>query len=195
MNSDLGNLRHHLHTLCLAGLLAGCAGQNAELATGPRQVSLAEFASPTEPADQDHDYAEAPDDENEAQQGLDDRPSPSPVRLGAGSENVDGQDGFQQAADDYPRQGLRLSQPGDRALVDSLIGQINGRPIFADDILLPIEDQLIAESRKSASPDEFARRAQVIVFEWMQSFVISELFLAEKERLALIWDQPSHQDP
>lgn len=65
-------------------------------------------------------------------------------------------------------------------LVDSLIGQINGRPIFADAILEPIEDQLIAESN-NLDPVQFRRKARKIVTEFMHFVVKNELFLSQAE--------------
>lgn len=64
--------------------------------------------------------------------------------------------------------------------VEGLVGQVNGRPVFADAFFNPIEDQLIAIA---AMPDRVeARRALVtVVSRQFREVVESELILAEAE--------------
>jgi hypothetical protein len=64
--------------------------------------------------------------------------------------------------------------------VDALVGQINGRPVFADDFLEPISDQL---KRCVANPDRVVGREQFlsVVKSWFKRTVDSELVVAEAE--------------
>jgi hypothetical protein len=156
----------------LLALIAGCATppQSPEPV---RQISLAEFtrerpepASPAEP--------EAPADEP--------TPADGPL-LGAGAEGVQRPELRPAAPDEREttEQALvRPLEPGDRVIVDSMVGQVNGRPIFADEFFEPIEDRLIAESRTSTAR-EFLRKAQEIIRLQLQSIVRNNLFLAEAE--------------
>jgi len=70
--------------------------------------------------------------------------------------------------------------PGEEVIVDSLIGQVNGRPIFADEFFAPIEAQLHAASRRMDSR-QFAQTAVQIVSTRLMEVVQNELVLAEAE--------------
>jgi hypothetical protein len=79
-------------------------------------------------------------------------------------------------------------EPGDRIIVDSMVGQVNGRPIFADEFFAPIEDRLIAERRRSTAR-EFLPKAQEIIRLQLQSIVRNNLFLAEAESKIITGEQ------
>jgi hypothetical protein len=74
----------------------------------------------------------------------------------------------------------RRVEAGEVWPVEGLVGQVNGRPVFADSFFNPIEDQLIAIA---AMPDRVeARRVLVtVVARQFQEVVESELVLAEAE--------------
>lgn len=79
-----------------------------------------------------------------------------------------------------PEVVARRVEAGEMWPVEGLVGQVNGRPVFADAFFNPIEDQLIAIA---AMPDRVeARRALVtVVSRQFQEVVESELILAEAE--------------
>jgi hypothetical protein len=149
-------------------LLAGCATQ-PQRPTPVRQISLAEFTQ-DEPA-------AAPADETEANVDTDQADGMRP--LGAGGEGVTRPD-LRAAPEAAEFTLVEPLEPGDRIIVDSMVGQVNGRPIFADEFFGPIEDRLIAESRKSTM-SEFLLKAQEIIRLQLQSIVRNNLFLAEAE--------------
>ena len=64
--------------------------------------------------------------------------------------------------------------------VESLVGQINGRPIFAGEFLAPIEDRLL---RIAASPDRAEARRGIVelVRASFEEFIDSELVISEAE--------------
>ncbi len=74
----------------------------------------------------------------------------------------------------------RMLLPGQEAVIESVIGQVSGRPIFADSFLEPIADQLRQESERLGR-EEFIQRARTIISERLQQVVLNELFLAEAE--------------
>ena len=69
---------------------------------------------------------------------------------------------------------------GQRWPVEGLVGQINGRPIFANDFFKVIEDRILLEA---SSPDQRAARQRIdaIVHQRFVEVVDSELVLAEAE--------------
>ncbi|MEE2908623.1 MAG: hypothetical protein VX527_12420 [Planctomycetota bacterium] len=79
---------------------------------------------------------------------------------------------------------IRVS-PGESVIVDSLIGQVNGRPLYADEVLGPIADQLNAEYSQlveDATPpnwDAFQRTLIKLVGAQLQELVLNELYLSE----------------
>ena len=79
-----------------------------------------------------------------------------------------------------PEMVARRIDPGQTWPVEGLVGQVNGRPVFADAFFNPIEDRLIAIA---AMPDRAeARRALVaVVSREFKETVDSELIVAEAE--------------
>ena len=69
---------------------------------------------------------------------------------------------------------------GVRWPVDGLVGQINGRPVFAAEFFLPIEDRLIRIAA-DAGPEGSQRAIISLVHERWMTFVNSELVIAEAE--------------
>jgi hypothetical protein len=75
---------------------------------------------------------------------------------------------------------LRPTRPGEKVIVDSLVGHVNGRPVFADDFLEPIEDRLLRAAEQTTG----VQRQQVfraIINDWLRDVVTNELLLAEAE--------------
>ncbi len=78
------------------------------------------------------------------------------------------------------REVLYPARPGDAVIVDSLVGHVNGRPIFADEFLEPIEDRLLRAAEEHRGVD-LERTFQSIITEWLRQTVLNELILAESE--------------
>ncbi|MBC24119.1 MAG: hypothetical protein CMJ32_09430 [Phycisphaerae bacterium] len=93
-----------------------------------------------------------------------------------------GQSGELEVVDiDQPQYQPELL-PGQMWTVDSLIGQVNGRPIFADEFLLPIEARLIEFARmpsREQGRTMFVQRVETLFDDWVDS----ELIIAEAESL------------
>lgn len=148
-----------------AWFMSGCAGSMPR--SGTREISLADFA--------DKELANAAVD-HDSDTGLQfDEPSPDasssmpPVRLEAASP----------PAPRAQTQTPSLARP-QRVIVDSLVGQVNGRPIFANEFFVPIEDQLRAIGTRT-SQREFLNQARPIITEHLRQIVLNELFLAEAQ--------------
>ncbi|MEX2214693.1 MAG: hypothetical protein WD768_11225 [Phycisphaeraceae bacterium] len=65
--------------------------------------------------------------------------------------------------------------------VDAMIGQVNGRPIYASQVLEPLKAQLNAMGQQMARA-EFRNAAARILSERLYQIVFDSLFLAEAER-------------
>lgn len=146
--------------LCWAGaMLAGCAGGVPMLDSG-QSVSMADFS------DQDNrervraDRKAVEDAMVEAGLRLPQPPEPSLE---------------EQEIDDAYDISIRT---GETIVVDSLIGQVNGRPIFADEILTPIMDQLNADYARMPW-DQFRPYVVQLVSRQLREVIYNELFLSE----------------
>jgi hypothetical protein len=78
------------------------------------------------------------------------------------------------------REVLHPTQPGDSVVVDSLVGHVNGRPIFADEFLEPVEDRLLRAAEQHSGVD-LERTFLSIINESLRETVLNELILAESE--------------
>lgn len=65
--------------------------------------------------------------------------------------------------------------------IDAMIGQVNGKAIYANNAFEAIEDQLIALGR-SLPPTEFRQRAAELIVGRLQQLVTDALILGEAER-------------
>jgi len=69
---------------------------------------------------------------------------------------------------------------GRRWPIDGLVGQINGRPVFAAEFFIPIEDRLLNIGQQG-TPDQTRSAILEIVRQRFSQFVNSELVIAEAE--------------
>lgn len=181
MNSAQWLMRRPARLIAAAALCLPAACASApERDIKPRTITLAEFArsdaqpaaatAPVSPASTP--AASAPANVETASS----RPS-SPSSPSSHAEPAAG------AAKPAERAGVgeRLLNPGDQVIVDSLIGQVSGRPIFADQFLAPISDQLRVQAEKAESPQKFLPIARAIIRQRLREIVLNELFLAEAE--------------
>ena len=169
--------------LSIAILLTGCQSSGAGAA---RSVSLAEFsrsgaaAAPdpvaghtsTEETDEPASTVTRPDEQA-------DRPTSMPIELGAASDPEEDDRRRAAAVADAIAAG-GSDRDNRRIVVESLVGQVNGRPIFADEFFLPIEDRLVAMADQ-LTPRDFEQQAAQIIGQHLQNLLLNELFLAEAE--------------
>ncbi len=71
--------------------------------------------------------------------------------------------------------------PDDPLPIDGMIGQINGRPVYANDVLADLADSLRAKGRQLARA-EFEKQAEAEITEAIRATLQSRLILAEAER-------------
>jgi hypothetical protein len=133
-----------------------------------RQVDLGSFAREEDPADEAGGGGDGSGDESDA----DPMVLADGWRLGASSGDV------VIGGESETPAWLR---PGDPIIVDAMVGQVNGRPIFADDFFEPIEDRIIAEASRSVTERDFTDRAAPIIMNELRLVVINALFLAEAQ--------------
>lgn len=64
--------------------------------------------------------------------------------------------------------------------IESLVGQINGRPVYAEEFLLPLEDRILRIVAENSLADA-VRSVDALVMQRFREFVDSELIIAEAE--------------
>lgn len=149
---------------CLAGCSSGKAGSSGSLTPAdfvrrdtPRQADPARAAASSAPAI-------APDPA---------APAPAPKPAPDAAEN----------AEPAPVPGPAVLTPGDLSpyVVDAMVGQVNGQPIYARSVLEPIEAQLTAMGRQLPS-DVFRNDARKLIAAKLEQIVFDNLLLGEAER-------------
>ena len=164
--------------LAAAAAIAGCASDP----TPERLIAVADFAQPPEDLRTDvveisKGVIEGPEvivvDEKDVARGSVEEKSRTIVteKLADGERVVD-EVSPKKIVDRVPKGGVWP--------VDALVGQINGRPIFANEFFAPIEDQLL---QIASNPDRVAGREQFVrtVRGHFKQAVDSELIVAEAE--------------
>lgn len=68
---------------------------------------------------------------------------------------------------------------GDAVFVDAVVGQINGKPVYASKVLNKMDRRLRAEARKSTSNRDWLNMARNLIAEELNNQIRDELFLAE----------------
>ena len=149
-------------------LTFGCRGGGDPFRAAER-LDLAAFAgAPADTGSPATPETRAPD----ADPSTEDADTPGPV-IGAGTPEgrraLTGEDG-----------GTSPLQPGDRVVLDSLVGQINGRPIFANAFFADIDDRLRL-ARQELPIGEFAELMQETIQSRLAQLVRNEVLLAEAE--------------
>ena len=151
---------------CSAATVAGCAA-------GPREVRPRDFAGaavqPTPPVPV---HALTID----AEPGV---PAPAPVAV-----RLDEPD---PAAPGPPAPVAAPAPPGlggtagEPRVLDALVGQINGQPVYADDLLADLDAQLAALGGR-LEPGVFEQRAAELIDSTLRERLVNALILGEAER-------------
>ena len=142
---------------CLTLFLAACG----EPAGGGRTLSVADFSNQDLTPQQQPSHSAA--DIALVEAGLAPSPEPRlmprPTREFEAFFEVDG-------------------RPGQPVIVDSLIGQVNGQPIYADEVLAPLMDRLQA-SYEEQPYKVFRKQMYTLVGQELEGYVQNELVVAE----------------
>ena len=170
--------------MCLVGGV-GCTEMIIPEATA-RRVSLAEFAGPPtseatvrqadEPGEADQDSVEVPANAPAGPGTGQDATDPAQVKPTTGDSSAD-PDPFAGLDERVP---FAPMQPGDRVIVDSLVGEVNGRPIFADEFFTLIEDRLVQAAAQTTGMQR-VQAFDTIIRGTLRLWVRNELFLADAE--------------
>ena len=135
--------------------LAGCAG-------GPRAVRPADFAR----------AADAPPPR---------APEPVNEELAAAARATLEAPAAEPPAEAEPARRPASSEPRGPLVLDALVGQINGQPVYADDLLLDLDAQLAALGRR-LEPPVFRQRAAELIDATLRERLVNALILGEAER-------------
>lgn len=103
------------------------------------------------------------------------RPADAPARTAP--DTTTGADGV-VTRPGAPTPSTRATPAGEPVLLNAKVGDLNGRPIFADEFLLPIADRLRAEATRMR-PQEWLRFASEQVYRRVQEVLRDELLRSE----------------
>ena len=181
MSRRFSTALHPAATLLACGVLAGCSGRGSGDA---RQLALSDFANP--PADLKVDVVEMSPEvlanpdvmvEVDVDAGNGRAAPTADGRIAVSERLADGTTALDAVS---PRVVETTVGVGATWPVEALVGQINGRPIFADAFLESIADELRSHA---ANPDRVGGRNMFVrtVMAKFKEAVDSELIVAEAE--------------
>jgi len=151
---------------CIALTLAGCAGSGGEMQR--RSITAADFAGAGAPALPAEPARVVPTlSELQARGGADD----VAVVIGAPEPPADGAD------EPAPQPAPEAAQPK-RVVIDQMVGQINGVPIYAGDFFEPMETRLRQEARR-LGPAEWLDELRSSVSQNLQAELLDEVLWME----------------
>ncbi len=81
-----------------------------------------------------------------------------------------------------PTIGAAMPTSGPSSTVESVVGQINGRPVFASEILEPLDGALRASAAKAKDPGAWKDAAQQSIIPELKRRIADELILSEARR-------------
>lgn len=153
--------------------LTGCGGPawNMKIGQAPAQPvlpdELAEGATGTE----------APSVDPEPEIVTDSETATGPAgSVSETTRRVIGPDGTDETQVDFREElPVGVSYP-----IDGLVGQINGRPVYADDFLVPLEDRILRIVAEIPEPDSRFEIRRLVTARFRE-YVDSELIIAEAE--------------
>lgn len=169
-----------------AALAVGCASRQGDQA-GPRDVQPADFAVGGQPEGVDPEphtdlsgALRGADQADEAQEagapGAGARP---PAEAGPSSPNTGAP--IDAGPGSNASQPSTQPSPGESYTMDAMVGQVNGRAIYAQTVLEPVTEQLQALGRQWSRP-EFRDRAYALIRARIDQIVADALILGEAER-------------
>ena len=151
----------------VASALAGCGGIS-RAGGSPRIISLAEFAG------------EAPEPSiGDQAPGVAIVAADSPPASATGANQAFGRVEVRPELEAHP-EIVPSIEPGEEIFVDSMVGQIRGRPIFAHEFFEPIDDELRRASERMGRR-EFETYVTPRVLFWLRQLAQNEVLLAEAE--------------
>lgn len=169
-----------------AALLAAgvsCGSTDVELA--PRDFARNPEQGPTEAAgDANHDRSPGPNTTSAANSTNLSPTAGDTDNNDAGQTNPPIPTGLQQTIDKLPRPHVTsaISAADEGAFtVNAMIGQVNGRPLYASQVLEPLEAQLIAMAAQFRG-SRYKQAATNVIFGRLRQIVFDSLFLGEAER-------------
>ncbi len=150
-------------------LLAGCASVGEtwrpEADAKPRVVSLSEFARP-----------------EAATGGVEEVAGAAPQDALDPAEAVELAKAISRMRDPDPALEVVAVKADGNYVVESLVGEVNGRPIYADQFLVAVQDRLLIIVRDYRNdPRQMRMLFRDRIAAWLKDVIESELILAEAE--------------
>lgn len=166
-------------------LLVSCAAPaSSRPGSGARAIDLAAFAASGSAGSTGASGTAAPDPSGGTGEAGETRGTGARVRTPAttlGASDDRGSDWEPLPLEEPARSTARHIGPGESVIIDAMVGQVNGHPIFADTFFEPIADRLIALRDQVPDPGAYPAKAAPIVAAQLQLVVVNALFLAEAE--------------
>lgn len=160
----------------------------SDAAVSQRPVSIAEFSQSSPAASADASAAPAHIGSTVAAADATESAAP-PDGPGSDSRHettdpADSDEGLRviEGPQDVPLEVDLPGQPGSRIVIDGVIGQINGRPLYASEFFNEYDDRLL-RAAEQLTVSEFDDELAQSVGSWIEREIINELVLSEAESM------------
>jgi hypothetical protein len=174
-------------------VLGGCRADGTPADGGRQTVTPADFITGEQPGGGPHDdlsrAMQADDDADDTPAAGADEPAPAPADQppmetgpAAPERGIGAGPSGRAPANDGPSPTASRDPSDAPFKMDGMVGQVNGRPIYADSVLKHIEDQLKAMFRRDPNPAAFRAQAQPLIEATLQQIVLDALIIGEAER-------------
>ncbi|MCH2160923.1 MAG: hypothetical protein MK085_03515 [Phycisphaerales bacterium] len=166
---------------------AGCVAAVLAVGAGCSQSLQSKAAVPVQPGAFRADAA--PVEESPIVNATEDAVGTTVVQRSAEEIRIDGETAFEEGSrviatdgqvDEVTLEFAADVGVGDVYTVDGLVGQINGRPIYADEFFLPLQDRLVRLAAELSRPQALQQMEGLVTIRFRE-FVNSELIIAEAE--------------
>lgn len=164
--------QHAFYTIPFAAVLcvAGCASPSSRSVQANRSLTLNDFVRVD---------AGTVGPEINVDPG-DDEPNEGTATTDASTSNSGGTDTTLSAGPGGPAPGptVREPEPGELVVIDSLVGEVNGRPIYAEEFFAPL-DAYLRDRAQRLTPPDFERELDRVIQSQLRTVIQNELFLAQ----------------
>ncbi len=192
LNNTKSNLMGKvLLSICAAGILSSLTACNVTkrlttdpllLEDNPTNANNNNTAASLQPEDfvaTQFDHSNATDTNANSQNPVGIDPTTSDSSSNNTNATIPPNDGVSLSVNPAPRpEYFDSAKPGVPVTVGGLVGQVNGRPIYVDDVFAPIADELAIMGQQMGYT-QFAQQALQVISERVRRMVEIELLLAE----------------
>lgn len=152
-------------------LASACSSPSGRRVTANRSLTLNDFVRVDAGSVGPEVNVDRSDDESRDSSSTSDNQTMPPT-LGDGTTLAAG------PTETPPGPTVREPVPGELVVIDSLVGEVNGRPIYAEEFFAPL-DAFLFQRARTLTPPQFEQLLSEVIQNQLKTVIQNELFLAQ----------------